>query len=69
MQKKIDNSSRRNFIKQLTGTTLALGVGSLAAFAAEEKIEERIIHYQKNISINDKINIAVIGFGDRKSVV
>ena len=60
MQEKISNSSRRNFIKQLTGTTLALSVGSLAAFAAEEKVEERIIQYQKNISIIDKINIAVI---------
>ena len=63
MQQKISNSSRRNFIKQLTGTTLALSVGSLAAYAAEEKVEERIIQYQKNISINDKINIAVIGMG------
>ena len=47
MQKKKQPSSRRNFLKQITGTTLALGAGSLAAFAAEEKIEERIIQYQK----------------------
>lgn len=63
MQKKKQPFSRRNFIKQLTGTTLALGAGSLAAFAAEEKIEERIIHYQKKVTINDRINIAVIGMG------
>lgn len=55
--------SRRNFIKQITGTTLALGAGSLAALAAEQKTEERIIHYEKKISSNDRINLAVIGLG------
>ena len=63
MQKKKQQSSRRNFLKQITGTTLALGAGSLAAFAAEEKIEERIIQYQNNISPNDQVNAAVIGMG------
>ncbi len=63
MQKKKQSSSRRNFLKQITGTTLALGAGPLASFAAEEKIEERIIQYQKNILSNDKINVAAIGMG------
>ncbi|MEP7111248.1 MAG: Gfo/Idh/MocA family oxidoreductase [Ferruginibacter sp.] len=63
MQKKKQGSSRRNFIKQITGSTLALGAGSLAAFAAEEKTEERMLYYQKNIQSNDKINVAVIGMG------
>jgi len=63
MQKKKLASSRRNFIKQITGTTLALGAGPLASFAAKEKIEERIIQYQKNILSNDKINVAAIGMG------
>ncbi len=63
MQKKKQPSSRRNFLKQITGTTLSLGIGSLASFAAEEKMEERIIQYQKTISSNDRINIAVIGTG------
>jgi len=63
MQKKRHDSSRRNFIKNLTGTTLVLGAGSLASLAAEEKKEEHIIQYQKKISSNDKINVAIIGRG------
>ncbi len=64
MQKKKQPSSRRNFLKQITGTTLAIGAGSLSSsFAAEETIEERIIHYQRNITSNDRINLAVIGMG------
>ena len=63
MQKKNQQPSRRNFIKQVAGTALAFGAGSLAAFAAEEKMEERVIRYQKTISSNDRINIAVIGMG------
>lgn len=62
-KKKESSSSRRKFIKQITGTTLAIGAGSLASFAAEEKMEERVIHYQQNISSNDRINAAVIGMG------
>ncbi|MEO6289624.1 MAG: Gfo/Idh/MocA family oxidoreductase [Ginsengibacter sp.] len=63
MRKKQSSSSRRNFIKQLTGSSLALGAGSLASFAAGEKLEERIIQYQKKVSSNDQVNIAAIGMG------
>ena len=63
MQKNRQDSSRRNFIKNLTGTTLALGAGSLASLAAKEKKEEHIIQYQKKISSNDKISVAIIGMG------
>ncbi len=63
MRKKQQPSSRRNFIRQITGTTLALGAGSLGAFAAEEKLEERTILYQKKFSSNDKVNVAAIGMG------
>ena len=63
MQKKRHDSSRRNFIKNLTGATLVLGAGSLASFSAAEKKEEHIIQYQKKISSNDKINVAIIGMG------
>ncbi|MFN2439270.1 MAG: Gfo/Idh/MocA family protein [Chitinophagaceae bacterium] len=63
MQKKKQSSSRRSFLKQITGTTLALGAGSLASFATEEAIEERILPYQKKTMANDRINIAAIGMG------
>ncbi len=56
-------SSRRNFIKQLTGTTLALGAGPFASLAGARQIEERIIPFQQKITSNDRINIAVIGMG------
>ena len=58
-----NNSSRRKFIKQLSGTTLALTAGSLTALAAEEKIEERILLYDRKITANDQVNIGVIGMG------
>ncbi len=35
----------------------------MASFAAGEKLEERIIQYQKKISSNDQVNIAAIGMG------
>jgi len=63
MQMKKQSSSRRKFLKAITGTALALGAAPLASLAAEEKIEECIIQYQKNYSSNDKINVAVIGMG------
>lgn len=63
MQKKKHESSRRNFLKQITGATLALGAGPLASFATQEKMEQRILQYQKKFTSNDKINLAVIGLG------
>jgi len=63
MRQTKPNSSRRNFLKQITGTGIVLGAGPLAAFAAEEKTAERVIRYQRNILSNDRINIAVIGMG------
>lgn len=56
-------SSRRKFLKQLTGTTLALGAGSLTSLAANENSVTQILPYQKKFSSNDAINIAVIGMG------
>jgi predicted dehydrogenase len=63
MQKRKTVPSRRNFLKQITATTLALGAAPLASLAAEEKMEERILQYQKKFSANDQVNIAVIGTG------
>jgi predicted homoserine dehydrogenase-like protein len=60
---KLSSSSRRKFLKQLTGTTLALGAGPLSSFAAQEKMETQILQYKKKISSNDNINIGVIGMG------
>jgi predicted dehydrogenase len=57
------SSSRRKFLKQLGSTTALLSAGSLSSLAAEEKIEQRIIQYEKKISPNDKIRIAGIGMG------
>ena len=64
MSKRTTSSSRRNFIRQISGTTLALGLGSMSVFAAEDdQIQEQILRYQKSTSLNDRINIAVIGLG------
>ena len=60
---KLQPSSRRKFLKQFTGTTLALGAGPLTSFATRERVEQQILPYQKKISSNDTINIAVIGMG------
>jgi predicted dehydrogenase len=59
----IKQASRRNFLKKLGGSTLALAATPLAGLAVEEKIEERILSAEKRISANDKIRIAVIGMG------
>lgn len=60
---KNKQASRRNFLKKLGGSTLALAAAPLAGFAGEEKGEERILTYEKKISANDKIRIGVIGMG------
>lgn len=40
-----------------------LAASPLSSFAAKEKAEERILRYERKISANDNINLAVIGFG------
>jgi len=57
------DSTRRNFLKQISGTALALSTGNLVAFAEKEKLEERILNYRKEFSANDRINVAAIGTG------
>lgn len=56
-------SQRRNFIKQLGGSALLLGAGSLKGFAAKEQQERIILANQQKYSPNDKIRIAGIGMG------
>jgi predicted dehydrogenase len=56
-------SSRRKFLQQLGSSSILLATGPLSSLAAKEKAEERILRYEKKISPNDKIRVAVIGFG------
>src|SRR5258706_8327313 len=56
-------TSRRKFRKQIGSAGLLAAAAPLAGLAAAEKAEERIIRYTKKISANDKIRLAVIGFG------
>ncbi|HEV8286606.1 MAG TPA: Gfo/Idh/MocA family oxidoreductase [Chitinophagaceae bacterium] len=62
MSKK-NQTSRREFLQQIGTVGLVAAAGPLAGFVAAEKTEERIIRYNKKISSNDKIRLAVIGFG------
>jgi predicted dehydrogenase len=55
--------SRRRFLQQIGGAGLAAGLSPLASFAAREKMEQRILHYSRPFSSNDKIRVGVIGFG------
>ncbi len=63
MQKNNTSSSRRKFIKHITGTSLAIGAGTFASLAANEKLEEQVLLYQKKFSSIDQVNIAAIGMG------
>jgi len=56
-------SARRKFLKQLTASTAMLAAGPFASLANHEKLEERIIRYQRPISPNDTIRIGLIGTG------
>lgn len=59
-----DNSrSRRKFLQQIGATSLAVAGYPLSSLASREKAEERILHYEKKISSNDKIRVGVIGYG------
>jgi predicted dehydrogenase len=54
--------SRRNFIRQLGGSSLLLAAGSLQSLA-EDETRRQVIPYAKRISANDKIRVASIGMG------
>ena len=56
-------NSRRKFLRQIGAASLATVASPLASLSAQGKAEERILHYEKKISANDKIRIGVIGYG------
>lgn len=60
---KFNSSSRRKFLQKIAATSIVTAASPFASFAAQEKAEERILHYEKPISANDKIRIGVIGYG------
>jgi predicted dehydrogenase len=55
--------SRRKFLQQIGATSLAVAASPLSSLAAREKAEERILHYERHVSANDKIRVGVIGYG------
>jgi predicted dehydrogenase len=57
------SSSRRRFLRRLSGSTLLLSAGSLTGLSAEETSEKRILHYQRKIGSADTLRIACIGMG------
>jgi len=61
--KKDNANTRRKFLQQIGASSLIASSSPFASLAAQAKAEERIIHYEKNISANDKVRIGVIGFG------
>ena len=60
---KNTHASRRKFLQQIGSIGLLTAASPLASLAAKEKAEERILRYSKKISSNDKVRLAVIGFG------
>lgn len=62
MAEKNTQASRRKFLQQLGGTTLALAAGNLTAFARETR-DEQLLQWNRTFTSNDQVNIGVIGFG------
>ena len=56
-------SSRRNFLRHISATSLLLSAGPLNSLAGEQIFEEKIIPLQKRVMPNDKVRIACIGMG------
>jgi len=54
--------TRRQFIRQLGGSSLLIAAGSLQSLASDE-MEKRTIPFKPAISQNDKIRVATIGMG------
>ncbi|HET9825400.1 MAG TPA: Gfo/Idh/MocA family oxidoreductase [Chitinophagaceae bacterium] len=58
-----NQNSRRKFLQQVGSMAILAAAGPLNSLAAKEKAEERILRYSKKINANDKIRLAVVGFG------
>jgi len=58
-----NHRSRRKFLQQIGSLGLLTAASPLASLAAKQKAEERILRYSRKISSNDKVRVAVIGFG------
>jgi predicted dehydrogenase len=57
------STNRRKFLRNLSGTAALLTAGSIKSLAYQQQQEERILAWEKSYSANDKIRLAVIGFG------
>jgi predicted dehydrogenase len=55
--------SRRKFLQKVGATSLIAAATPFSSMAAQEKAEERILHYEKKVGPNDKVRIGVIGYG------
>src|SRR5215203_1586679 len=62
MSQDNNSSSRRKFLHKMAGSALLLAVDPLSSLASQ-KVEKRILLYEKKVSANDKIRVGVIGFG------
>lgn len=60
---KHNKNSRRQFLERIGAVGLVAASSPLSSLAAREKAEERIMHYERPDSANDKIRIGVIGYG------
>ena len=56
-------SNRRDFIRNLGGSAIAITAASLQDLAARERQEILLESAQRNYTANDRIRVAVIGFG------
>lgn len=60
---KDSQASRRKFLQQIGATSLVAASSPFASLGAQQKAEERILTYEKRISVGEKIRLGVIGFG------
>ncbi|UYQ95463.1 Gfo/Idh/MocA family oxidoreductase [Chitinophaga horti] len=58
-----EKDSRRRFLRQIGATGMLAALTPFSSLAAQEKAEERILHYDRKFNAADKIRVGVIGFG------